>query len=62
VKELLMPKENLTKLNVKNGTPSAPETPDGIEPSPHDMDFTDQRKAMMRVMKENRDVLKRLAE
>ena len=57
-----MPKENLTKLNVKNGTPSAPETPDGIEPSPHDMDFTDQRKAMMRVMKENRDVLKRLAE
>lgn len=58
-----MPKENQAKLPVEKGDAlCVSETPDGIGPTPHDLDFADQRKTMRHVMKENRDVLRRLAE
>jgi putative addiction module antidote len=60
---IVLPKELLAKLNVEKGdTLYVSETPDGIQLTPYDQDFADQMKAARRVMKENRDVLRRLAE
>ena len=60
---IVLPKEILAKLNVEKGdTLYVSETPDGILLSPYDQDFADQMKAARHVMKENRDVLRRLAE
>jgi putative addiction module antidote len=60
---IVLPKEILAKLNVEKGdTLYVSETPDGIQLTPYDQDFADQMKAARRVMKENRDVLRRLAE
>jgi putative addiction module antidote len=60
---IVLPKEILTKLNVEKGdTLYISETPEGIELTPYDQDFADEMKAARRVMKENRDVLRRLAE
>ena len=38
------------------------ETPRGIEISPYDPDFAEQMEVAERVMREDRDVLKKLAE
>jgi putative addiction module antidote len=60
---IVLPKELLTKLNVEKGdTLYVSETPDGIQLTPYDQEFADQMKAARQVMKENRDVLRRLAE
>ena len=60
---IVLPKEILAKLNVEKGdTLYVSEIPDGIQLTPYDQDFADQMKAARRVMKENRDVLRRLAE
>jgi putative addiction module antidote len=60
---VVLPKELLTKLKVEKGdTLYVSETPDGIQLTPYDQEFADQMKAARRVMKENRDVLRRLAE
>ena len=60
---ILLSKEILTKLKVEKGdTLYISETPDGIQLTPYDQDFADQMKAARQVMKENRDVLRRLAE
>ncbi len=60
---IVLPKEILAKLNVEKGdTLYVSETPDGISLSPYDQDFADHMKAARHVMKENRDVLRRLAE
>ncbi|HWW24162.1 MAG TPA: hypothetical protein VNY78_09670 [Edaphobacter sp.] len=58
-----MPKEDRAKLNAEKGdTLRVSETPDGIELTPYEQGFADQMKAMKRVMNENRDALRRLAE
>jgi putative addiction module antidote len=60
---IVLSKEILAKLNVEKGdTLYVLETPEGIQLTPYDQDFADQMKAARRVMKENRDVLRRLAE
>jgi len=60
---ILLSKEILTKLKVEKGdTLYISETPEGILLTPYDQDFADQMEAAKRVMKKNRDVLKRLAE
>jgi putative addiction module antidote len=60
---IVLPKEILAKLKVEKGdTLYVSETPDGIQLTPYDQDFADQMKAARRVMNENRDVLRRLAE
>ena len=60
---ILLSKEILTKLKVEKGdTLYISETTDGIQLTPYDQDFADQMKAARHVMKENRDVLRRLAE
>lgn len=59
---IILPKELLAKLNVEKGDALyVSETADGIQLTPYDQDFADQMKAARRVMKENRDVLRRLA-
>jgi putative addiction module antidote len=60
---IVLSKEILAKLNVEKGdTLYVSETPEGIQLTPYDQDFADQMKAARRVMRENRDVLRRLAE
>lgn len=60
---IVLSKEILTKLNVEKGdTLYVSETPEGIQLTPYDQDFADEMKAARRVMKEHRDVLRRLAE
>ncbi len=60
---IVLSKEILAKLNVQKGdTLYLSETQDGIELSPYNQDFADSMKAARQVMKDNRDVLRRLAE
>lgn len=60
---IVLSKEILAKLNVEKGDMLyVSETAEGIQLTPYDQDFADEMKAARRVMKENRDVLRRLAE
>jgi putative addiction module antidote len=60
---IILPKEVLAKLNVGKGDSLyISETPEGIQLTPYDQDFSDQMEAAKRVMKKHRDVLKKLAE
>jgi putative addiction module antidote len=60
---IILPKEVLAKLNVGKGDSLyISETPEGIQLTPYDQDFSDQMEAARRVMKKHRDVLKKLAE
>jgi putative addiction module antidote len=60
---IILPKEVLLKLNVAKGDSLyLVDTPDGITLSPYDQDFAEEMEAAKRVMKKNRDVLRRLAE
>jgi putative addiction module antidote len=60
---IVLPKEILAELNVTKGDHlHVTRTPDGIHLTPYDAEFSEQMKAMRQVMKENRDVLRRLAE
>ena len=60
---IILPKELLTKLQVAKGDQLyVSETPDGIQLTPYDEDFAEEMKVARQIMKENRDVLRRLAE
>lgn len=60
---VVLPKEILQRLRVEKGdTLYVVETPNGIELTPYDPDFARQMEAAEHVMREDRDVLKKLAE
>jgi putative addiction module antidote len=60
---IVLPKDILAKLRVEKGdTLYAFETPNGIELQPYDPEFVEQLEAAKRVMRENRNLLKKLAE
>ncbi len=60
---VILPKEILEKLRVSKGdTLTLTETPGGIELRIYDEEFAKQMEIAERVMRENRDVLKKLAE
>jgi len=59
---IILSQELLAKLRVRKGdTLYAVETPNGIELSPYDPDFAGQIEAAEEIMREDRDVLKKLA-
>jgi putative addiction module antidote len=60
---IILPKEILSRLNVEKGdTLYIVEGPQGIRLMPYDPEFARQMEAARGVMRENRDVLQRLAE
>lgn len=60
---LVLPKEILERLRITKGSYLyAIETPNGIELTPYDPDFGAQMEVAEQVMREDRDVLKKLAE
>lgn len=60
---VVLPKEMLEKLRVSKGdTLFAVETPNGIELTPYNPKFADQMQIAERVMREDRDALRKLAE
>ncbi len=60
---IILPKEILARLKVEKGdTVCLTEGPQGIRLVPFDQDFATQMEAAREVMRENRDVLQRLAE
>ena len=60
---VILPKELLEKLRVAKGdTLYALETPNGIELTPYDPEFAEQVEVAKRVMRENRNLLRKLAE
>jgi putative addiction module antidote len=60
---IVLPKEILAKLNVEKGDSLyLIETPDGIQLTAYDQSFSDEMDAARRVMRKNRDVLRKLAE
>jgi len=60
---VVLPRDLLTKLRVEKGdTLYVVETPNGVELTPYRPDFATQMDAAESIMRENRDVLKKLAE
>ncbi|SET88243.1 AbrB/MazE/SpoVT family DNA-binding domain-containing protein [Oceanicella actignis] len=60
---VVLPKELLAKLRVGKGDRLyAVETPNGIELTPYDPEFAAQMDLAEEIMREDRDVLKKLAE
>ena len=60
---VVLPKEILQRLRVDKGdTLYVIETPNGIELTPYNPDFARQMDVAERVMRDDRDVLKKLAE
>ena len=60
---IILPKEVLSRLHVEKGDSLyVSETPDGIQLTPYDQDFAEVMEAAKRVMRKNRDVLRRLAQ
>ena len=60
---VVLPRQLLEKLRVERGDVlSVVETPDGIELTPYDPDFSRQMEIAERVMREDRDVLRLLGE
>jgi putative addiction module antidote len=60
---VVLPKEILQKLRVEKGDSLfAVETPNGIELTPYDPEFAAQIETAERVMREDRDALRKLAE
>ena len=59
---VILPKEVLAKLRVQKGdTLYTTETPNGIELSAYNPAFVEQMEAAENIMREDRDVLKKLA-
>jgi len=59
---IVLPRELLAELNVEKGdTLYVTATPDGIKLTPYDPLFAKKMEVARRVMRENRDVLRRLA-
>ncbi|HBR67847.1 MAG TPA: AbrB/MazE/SpoVT family DNA-binding domain-containing protein [Rhodospirillaceae bacterium] len=62
-KGVILPKEILAKLRVDKGDKLyITETPGGIQITPYDADFARTMEVAERIMREDRDVLKKLAE
>ena len=60
---VVLPKELLQRLRVDRGdTLYVLETPNGIELTPYNPEFAAQMEVAERVMREDRDVLRKLAE
>ena len=60
---IVLPREVLQHLRVDKGdTLYAVETPKGIELTPYDPEFAAQMEAAERVMREDRDALRKLSE
>ncbi|MFM9970854.1 MAG: AbrB/MazE/SpoVT family DNA-binding domain-containing protein [Burkholderiales bacterium] len=60
---VILPREVLARLRVEKGdTLYVTETPKGIELSPYQPDFAAQMDAAESIMRENRDVLRKLAQ
>ncbi len=60
---IVLPKEILSRLHVEKGdTLYLTEAPDGIRLSPYNASFAKKLDAFEQIMRENRDVLKKLAE
>ena len=60
---IVLPKELLARLNIKKGdTLYVTETPDGVQLTPYDEKFIRVMEAANQIMRENRDVLRKLAE
>ncbi len=60
---VILPKEVLHKLRLEKGDKlHVLETPDGIQLMPYDPDFATQMDVAEEVMREDRDVLRKLAE
>lgn len=60
---IVLPKEILNRLHVEKGdTIYITDSPDGVRLTAYDAEFARNLDAMEQVMRENRDVLKRLAE
>lgn len=60
---IVLPKEILAKLNVEKGDRLyVTETPGGIHLTPYRADFAAKIEVAKRVMRKNRDALRRLAE
>jgi len=60
---IILPKETLARLNVQKGdTLYITEGPQGIRLVPFDEEFSKQMETAREIMRENRDVLQRLAE
>lgn len=60
---VILPKELLAKLRIGKGdTLFVTETPRGVELSPYDAEFATQMEIAESIMREDRDVLKKLAE
>ena len=60
---MVLPKEILTRLRVQKGDVLyVLETPNGIELTPYDPAFATQLETAEQVMREDRDVLKKLGE
>jgi putative addiction module antidote len=60
---IVLPKEVLSRLHVHKGDSLfITETPDGVQLTPYDEKFARVMEAADKVMRENRDVLRKLAE
>jgi putative addiction module antidote len=60
---IVLPREILNRLHIDKGdTVYLTESPDGIRISPYNAEFAQKIEMLEQVMRENRDVLKKLAE
>ncbi len=60
---IILPKEVLNQLHVGKGDQIfLTQAPDGVRITPYDVTFAEKMDVLEQVMRENRDVLKRLAE
>ncbi len=60
---IVLPKDLLERLRINKGdTLFVTETPQGVELTPFDREFAEQMEVAERVMREDRDVLRKLAE
>ena len=60
---MILPRELLEKLRVDRGDElMVLETPDGIKLTPYDPDFAEQMEVAEKIMRERRDLLRKLAE
>jgi putative addiction module antidote len=60
---IVLPKELLMKLKIEKGDSLyVTETPDGLQLAPYDEEFVRVMDAARQIMRENRDVLRKLAQ
>jgi putative addiction module antidote len=60
---IILPREVLNRLHVERGdTLYVTDSPEGVQLSPYNAAFAKKLEALEQVMRENRDVLKKLAE